>query len=87
MPSRFHPDVFWPHDSCKLFVADPQFEIIPYDSAVYRAGFDLYSQRPDKDWSLTDCISFAVMTERKLMDAVTADHHFEQAGFRAIFKN
>ena len=36
-------------------------------------------------WSLTDCISFAVMTERGLADALTADHHFEQAGFRAVF--
>lgn len=41
--------------------------------------------RADKAWSLTDCISFSVMTERRLSDALTADHHFEQAGFRAVF--
>jgi predicted nucleic acid-binding protein len=66
--------------------ADPLFEVIGYDPAVYRAGFELFAGRPDKAWSLTDCISFAVMTERGLVEALTADHHFEQAGFRAVFK-
>ena len=50
------------------------------------AGFDLFAARSDKAWSLTDCISFSVMTERGLSEALTADHHFEQAGFRALFK-
>jgi len=63
----------------------PFIEIIPFDRPVYDRGFDLFAARPDKDWSLTDCISFAVMTQRGLTEALTADHHFEQAGFRAIF--
>lgn len=66
--------------------ADALFEVVGYDPAVYQAGFDLFAHRPDKAWFLTDCISFAVMTERKLVEALTADHHFEQAGFRAVFK-
>jgi predicted nucleic acid-binding protein len=66
--------------------ADPMFDVVGYDPAVYQAGFDLFAARPDKGWSLTDCISFAVMTRRKLTDALTADHDFEQAGFRALFK-
>lgn len=65
---------------------DPLFEVVGYDPEVYQAGFDLYADRPDKAWSLTDCVSFAVMTERGLTDALTADHHFEQAGFRAVFR-
>lgn len=64
---------------------DPLFEVVGYDPAVYRAGFDLFAAQPDKAWTLTDCIAFAVMTERGLSDALTADHHFEQAGFRAVF--
>ena len=64
---------------------DALFDVVGYDPAVYQAGFDLFAARPDKAWSLTDCISFAVMTERGLTDALTADHHFEQAGFRAVF--
>jgi predicted nucleic acid-binding protein len=64
----------------------PQFEIVPSDPRAFQAGFDLFIARPDKDWSLTDCISFAVMTQRGLTDALTADVHFEQAGFRAVFR-
>ncbi|MDW8264546.1 MAG: PIN domain-containing protein [Gemmataceae bacterium] len=64
---------------------DPQFEIIPYDPRIFQAGFDLYLKRPDKDWSLTDCISFAVMNQRGLTHALTADVHFVQAGFQAVF--
>lgn len=64
----------------------PMFVVVGYDLAVYQAGFDLYEARPDKDWSLTDCISFAAMTQRGLSEALTADHHFEQAGFRAVFR-
>lgn len=66
--------------------ADPLFDVLGYAPTVYQAGFDLFATRPDKAWSLTDCISFAVMTERGLVEALTADHHFEQAGFRAVFK-
>lgn len=66
--------------------ADPLFEVVGYVSTVYQAGFDLFATRSDKAWSLTDCISFGVMTERRLSDALTADRHFEQAGFRAVFK-
>jgi predicted nucleic acid-binding protein len=43
--------------------------------------------RPDKDWSLTDCISFVVMTEAALEEALTGDHNFEQAGFAALLKS
>ena len=66
--------------------ADPLFDVVGYVPTVYQTGFDLFAARRDKGWSLTDCISFGVMTERGLSEALTADHHFEQAGFRAIFK-
>ena len=66
--------------------ADPLFDVVGYVPTVYQAGFDLFASHRDKRWSLTDCISFGVMTERGLSEALTADHHFEQAGFRAIFK-
>ena len=66
--------------------SDALFDVVGYVPAVYQAGFNLFSSRPDKAWSLTDCISFSVMTELRLSDALTADHHFEQAGFRAVFK-
>ena len=65
---------------------DAQFDVVDYDRDVAKRGFELYAARPDKSWSLTDCISFVVMAERKLTKALTSDHHFEQAGFRAVFK-
>jgi len=44
----------------------------------------LYQSRSDKTWGLTDCISFTVMQQQNLIDAVTSDRHFIQAGFRAL---
>jgi predicted nucleic acid-binding protein len=49
-------------------------------------GIELFSHRADKAWSLTDCTSFAVMQEEELTDALTTDHHFEQAGFTALLR-
>ena len=49
-----------------------------------KRALDQYERRPDKDWSLTDCLSFLLMEERGITEALTADHHFEQAGFRAL---
>jgi hypothetical protein len=47
---------------------------------------ELYHQHADKEWTLTDCTSFVVMREREITKALTADHHFEQAGFVALLK-
>jgi len=66
--------------------ADPNTTIIPSDHTLWRRGVDLDLRRPDKDWSLTDYTSFLVMQERALVDALTADHHFEQAGFSVLLK-
>jgi predicted nucleic acid-binding protein len=65
--------------------SDPAYEVVDYEPRVYQTGFELFSSRPDKDWSLTDCISFAVMEERSLTEALTADKHFQQAGYQAVF--
>ena len=64
----------------------PQFQVVPPAQNQLERGLAFYARRPDKSWSLTDCISFVVMEEEELADAVTADHHFEQAGFRALLK-
>jgi uncharacterized protein len=64
--------------------AAPNVEIIAPDAALFERGCQLYIDRSDKEWSLTDCISFVVMKERDLTDALTADHHFAQAGFRPL---
>jgi uncharacterized protein len=63
---------------------DPSITIVPPSKSLYDKGLRLYARRHDKDWSLTDCISFTVMEERGLTEALTADHHFQQAGFKAL---
>lgn len=66
--------------------ADAEVTIVPATHELFARGVRLYRERPDKAWSLTDCISFVVMRDRGIREAVTADHHFEQAGFRALLK-
>lgn len=64
--------------------SDPTVTIIPPSEELFEAGLDLFARRPDKDWSLTDCISFVVMERHGLTEVLTADHHFEQAGFKMM---
>ncbi|NCO53669.1 MAG: type II toxin-antitoxin system VapC family toxin [Deltaproteobacteria bacterium] len=45
-----------------------------------------FQERPDKEWGLTDCVSFVIMTERKISAALTTDVHFEQAGFQVLLR-
>jgi hypothetical protein len=60
--------------------------VLPVDSDLFSRGHQLFIDRPDKTWGLTDCISFALMQERRIRDALTADRHFEQAGFVALLR-
>ena len=54
------------------------------DTELLRKAVAFYRVHEDKDWGLTDCVSFLVMKERGLIIAMTADAHFQQAGFRAL---
>jgi predicted nucleic acid-binding protein len=71
-------------DLMRSLEADRDVTIIPPDANLFRAGVDLFAKRPDKYWSLTDCISFVVMKQLNLEDVLTGDHHFQQAGFNAL---
>ena len=60
--------------------------LIPASRQLLADGMHLYRYRRDKDWPLTDCISFVVMADEEITDALTGDRHFEQAGFVALLK-
>ena len=71
---------------CQALQGDVRVAIEPTTDALFESGLRLYAARLDKEWSLTDCISFAVMRERGIQEALTGDRHFEQAGFRLILR-
>jgi uncharacterized protein len=64
--------------------ADARVTIVPFSTDLFDRGIELYAARPDKDWSLTDCVSFLIMRQLQLHEAAAADHHFVQAGFAAL---
>ncbi len=64
----------------------PNVRIIPASRNLLDRGFAIFSRSGDKEWSLTDCISFVVMQEEGVTEALTTDHHFEQAGFTVLLR-
>jgi len=64
--------------------ADPNVTIILLSEDLYAQAFRLYRERADKEWGLTDCVSFVVMQDRKISEVLTTDEHFQQAGFCAL---
>ena len=68
----------------RLFRSSPEVDVVETDAARFASALDLYASRSDKTWGLVDCLSFVVMRERGLTDALTTDAHFEQAGFQAL---
>ena len=71
------------HDALPL---DARIKIVRLTPALFERGVERFRKRPDKDWPLTDCISFLVMEDEGLTGALTADQHFEQAGFQSLLK-
>jgi predicted nucleic acid-binding protein len=63
---------------------DSLTEVVPSSGSLFNRGRTLFAIRLDKEWSLTDCTSFEVMTERAILAALTTDVQFVQAGFRAL---
>lgn len=64
----------------------PDDNIVWWDTTLFHRAVVLYESRPDKGWSLTDCTSFVIMREQGIAEALTGDHHFEQAGFAALLR-
>jgi uncharacterized protein len=73
--------------SVRGILANPAIHVVPQSRSSFLAGLDLYSQRSDKHYSLTDCISMQTMRQEGLMEALTNDRHFEQEGFLPLFRD
>jgi predicted nucleic acid-binding protein len=66
--------------------ADPDVGIVPLTESLYAQAVALFRDRPDKEWGLTDCVSFVVMRERRMRSALTTDDHFAQAGYQVLLR-
>ncbi|MFM9904051.1 MAG: type II toxin-antitoxin system VapC family toxin [Pyrinomonadaceae bacterium] len=69
------------------FFSSPDIEIVRLDETLLHKAFDLYKTQTDKTYGMVDCISFVVMREHGITDALTHDRHFVQAGFRALMRD
>ncbi len=74
-------------DLIESLKTSPSVEIIHIDKKLDSQAWELLVQRQDKTWSLVDCSSFVIMQQRNILNALTTDHHFEQAGFVKLLKN
>ena len=54
-----------------------RIQVVELTPELYRRGWQLYGERPDKDWGVIDCISFTIMQERNIVEALTGDRHFQ----------
>jgi len=70
----------------RILKLNPNVEIVPAHGDLFERGIRHFAERTDKDWSLVGCISFIVMKDRGITEALTGDRHFEQAGFTALLK-
>ena len=69
------------------FLSDEKIEVVGLDANLFSRAFELFRTRNDKSWGLIDCVSFVVMKEHEVTDALTNDRHFQQAGFKALMRD
>jgi uncharacterized protein len=77
----------WVGRNVAELIRNREVRIVPQSRESFLAGLILYRARPDKGYSLTDCISMQTMRREGLTEALTNDRHFEQEGFRALFRD
>jgi predicted nucleic acid-binding protein len=67
--------------------SDSRIEIIPQSGELFEQACQYYRQRPDKQYSLTDCASMVIMRKKGIDQVLTHDHHFQQEGFIALLRD
>ena len=68
------------------FLSSPDVEVVHLSPGLFKEAWDLYRSHRDKEWGLVDCVSFVVMRNAGVKDALTFDQHFVQAGFTALMR-
>ena len=71
----------------RSLLVDLEIRVIPQSRTSFLTGLELYALRPDKGYSLVDCISMQTMRKEGLTEVLTNDRHFEQEGFKALFRD
>ena len=72
--------------SVRAILDDPNTTVVPQTTDGFRRGLDRYERRPDKQYSLTDCISMIAMEECGISSVLTSDDHFAQEGFTVLIR-
>ncbi len=67
-----------------IFLASPNSRLVRVNAELFDEALALYERAADKSWGLVDCASFVVMRRDRIVDALSADHHFRQAGFHCL---
>jgi len=70
----------------RAILGNPNVKVLPHSRKSFLEGLELYAQRQDKEYSLTDCISMNVMKSESAQECLTNDDHFQQEGFRVLIK-
>jgi uncharacterized protein len=70
----------------RSLLAHPEVQVVWVDQRLHLEAMELLEHRPDKSWSLCDGVSFVLMSQHRVTDALTTDHHFEQAGFVRLLR-
>ncbi|MGD0697885.1 MAG: PIN domain-containing protein [Terriglobia bacterium] len=73
--------------NAQRIMEDSDVRVVPQSRESFLSGMALYAERPDKGYSLVDCISMQTMRKERLTEVLTNDRHFEQEGFRALFRD
>lgn len=70
----------------RAILDNPNVTVVPQFRDAFLRALDLYEQRPDKEYSLTDRISMNIMKRDRIADVLTIDHHFQQEGFQVLMR-
>jgi uncharacterized protein len=70
----------------RMIMDDATTDVVPQTRNLFQNALVIYSDHPDKEWSLTDCASFVIIDQKNITDVLTSDRHFEQTGYRALLR-